>query len=388
MSDVTLLLGAGASIDAGIPDARGLTRRIAEDIGRRCAGQLTPLAINAAIGALVAYDTARGSSPYAGVDVERLFSAVKMLADRDDLELAPFVATWNAAAEFPSQYAAREVRGIPGELGGERGAVRMVDRSDGAERVSKSSDVFGALEVEMLDALRRVLYVSDESVDYLSSILNVDELPLRVATLNYDLSIETMAQRYQVVVDTGLDSWAGNLDWYWLLEDATIRLLKLHGSIDWRVVAESAKQGTLGGEYMRTVSEPGGSAFGSDGGDLGVIFGQREKVRSGGPFLAMLRAFDEFLSVTGTLVVVGYSFRDKHINDAITRWFNCALQPRVVLIDPGLVNWRRDRGALSPFLSDLLDAINDPRRAGNGSLVVAEPAATGLARVFGPNRRL
>jgi hypothetical protein len=45
-------------------------------------------------GVLLADEGARGESPFAGLDVERVFAAVELLAERDSLEASPFVAAW------------------------------------------------------------------------------------------------------------------------------------------------------------------------------------------------------------------------------------------------------------------------------------------------------
>jgi hypothetical protein len=94
----TVLLGAGASVDAGVPVSVELTQIIAERVSTSAHSGASS-ALNVAIGAMIAHDTARGGGPYDGVDVERLFSAVEMLADRENLEIAPFVAAWNPALD-------------------------------------------------------------------------------------------------------------------------------------------------------------------------------------------------------------------------------------------------------------------------------------------------
>lgn len=50
-------------------------------------------------GALLAYDAAGGASPYAGLDVERVFAAVEPLTERRTLEVSPFVAAWHPAVD-------------------------------------------------------------------------------------------------------------------------------------------------------------------------------------------------------------------------------------------------------------------------------------------------
>lgn len=96
----TVLLGAGASVDAGIPVSVDLTKKIAETIDTPSNRyNKTAHALNVAIGAMVAHDTAHGRAAFAGIDVERIFAAVRMLARRDELDIAPYVAAWNQHLE-------------------------------------------------------------------------------------------------------------------------------------------------------------------------------------------------------------------------------------------------------------------------------------------------
>lgn len=53
-----------------------------------------------------------------------------------------------------------------------------------------------------------------------------------------------------------------------------------------------------------------------------VIFGSGNKLTAEGPFLEILLAFRERLDKCREMVVIGYSFSDEHINDAIWRWLN------------------------------------------------------------------
>src|SRR4051794_20670815 len=94
-----VLLGAGASKEAGVPTTAEMTERmvreLAEDQMSSYGG--VAAALNFVVGAIIQHDTARGASPYAGLDVERVFSAIELLATRDDLEVTPFVSSWHPA---------------------------------------------------------------------------------------------------------------------------------------------------------------------------------------------------------------------------------------------------------------------------------------------------
>jgi hypothetical protein len=68
--------------------------------------------------------------------------------------------------------------------------------------------------------------------------------------------------------------------------------------------------------------------------DPAVLFGGGAKLRFDGPFLAILLEWAERMKQTGTLLVIGYSFRDEHVNEVIRTWFNESHAARVVLLDP------------------------------------------------------
>lgn len=64
-----------------------------------------------------------------------------------------------------------------------------------------------------------------------------------------------------------------------------------------------------------------------------VIFGQRNKLTVEGPFLELLKQFDEQLQRTDLLTVIGYSFRDTHINFYITKYLN-QYKGKIRIVDP------------------------------------------------------
>jgi hypothetical protein len=392
---VTVLLGAGASVDAGIPASVDLTRRIAEAIDSPI-NQYRGLAraLHIAIGAMVAHDTARGGAPYAGIDVERIFAAVRMLARREDLEIAPFVGAWN-----PNLESIGPEPSLPGFWGrdfveaaaSERNSHRLESlvkeavlafSGKGRER----TNVFADLEKWMIDALQDALRVEASRVDYLGPILANSGSTVNVATLNYDKSIELLAERAGASLDTGVRSWSGGYDWRWD-PAARVRLLKLHGSLDWYLERE---KGTLM-ETDRVVIWPDGDTKRPFYGSLAVVFGQGVKLRSDGPFLAMLHEFDSFLSSTDRLVIAGYSMRDDHINAAIRRWLNRHPDPKLTIIDPFPPAIR----GTSTFYGELLYAMRDHAHPGdpNGALkdghqILQMFAPQGLHEVFGPGPEL
>jgi len=330
-------------------------------------------AINAAIGAIVAHDTARGGSAYEGVDIERLFSAVEMLADRWSQELAPFVSSWIAAASFTGKGSAR----FPAlwsknfmEALAEAGGRRHLSTSTRLENAFKdgvaalrpgdtSDEVFGSLRDFMFTHLQDLLRVDISKVDYLSPLLNATR-PIRVATLNYDTTIEDLAWRAGASLTTGVSEWQPGATWTW--DDSEIRLLKLHGSLTWEL-RPSQGMALPETEVLERTRRPDGTwpypNMWVGGGAPGLIFGRRGKLRADGPFIPMLQELDRFLAESDTLVIIGYSLRDDHINTAIARWFNRA-DAHVVLVDPSLPEdgRRHSRSAHPGFRDRLMDAMH------------------------------
>ena len=99
-----VLLGAGASVPAGIPTATEMTERMLQS-GASSDEKLPSLkshhrrVIRFVAGGIAMHRGEQGDNPLSGINIEELFTAVKMLADRDTLEIAPFVAQWHNAVE-------------------------------------------------------------------------------------------------------------------------------------------------------------------------------------------------------------------------------------------------------------------------------------------------
>src|SRR5215216_7428160 len=84
MKDV-VLLGAGASADAEVPTAFELTERILCELTEDSRRALNSVC-------------ERLTENWGGLDVERVFSAVELLAERERLEITPFVDRWSRDA--------------------------------------------------------------------------------------------------------------------------------------------------------------------------------------------------------------------------------------------------------------------------------------------------
>jgi hypothetical protein len=242
----------------------------------------------------------------------------------------------------------------------------------------------------MIAALQEAVSLEESSIDYLSPLLNIGDAPIRIATLNYDLGVELLAKRAGLDLSTGVSMWTGAFGWEWKA-GADIRLLKLHGSVDWYLGSRPVS-GRMNEEEIVVTREWRANELMN--GELAVIFGQRGKLRARGPFLAMLGGLDDFLVQTKHLVIVGYSFRDDHINTSLRRWFNHSDDPHVTIIDPALHSITPSTARVSHFLQAFLDGMREPGsspypwRLGPQHRIIALPAGQGLEERFGRGRIL
>lgn len=350
----TVLLGAGASFDAGIPMSVDLTTKIGECIeayeksteqtphGPAGQGELT-WAFRGTLARLLAFDAYRGGNPLGGVDVERFFSAVEMLAEADTLEVAPFVREWHHG--FPLQANTPDLGWLAHNV------IRTIENKDSSALVNALELVrdaqadyprtYASLGRAMIRALKSVLTPDEASRhDYLQPLFNTQ--PCRIATLNYDLGVENAAERAGRVLTDGIAEWTGGLDWSWG-EGGDVQLLKLHGSLNWALrmmeLASCVPPGETRFEHVLVGDSLRDPEYFDPRNGLatpGLVFGARGKLRPDGPFLAMLVELSRWLKSTERLIVVGYSFRDRHINRLIQDWLEERDRPILEVIDPGL----------------------------------------------------
>ncbi len=350
-----ILLGAGASVEAGVPATVEMTETLVAEIGRRPFGNLAQ-ALNFVCGALVAYDSASGADPYRGLDVERVFSAVKLLGERNTLEVSPFVSAWHPAVDVwdrpaTTPFFGSDLQRALGQRNG-RDAQKKIEVLIRSVTGPGSGSVYRRLAGEMISKLRQVLAASRPGLGYLSPLADLAHRSggLSVATLNYDLTFEQACASRGVAVQTGIDGWIAERRWRW--NDAGTRLLKLHGSIDWCWQNDDAEEGEMRGRSVARTEDPN-----KEQREPVLVFGQRSKLEAEGPFFSLMSEFEDLLARSDRLITIGYSFRDRHINEAIRRWTRGDRSRTVVLVDPNLPT----RFPRFDFRGELLHSLNPSR---------------------------
>lgn len=389
-----ILLGAGASVDAGIPTAFDMTHeminlfqknyyqyymegyKVAIKILRFVAGGLQ---FKRGIG---------GKDPFQGINIEDLFTAIMMLAKRHELEIVPFVSQWSPyiddfeklQPDYPDfgelQESLQELGNAARHLS-KNSLPRDPDPRHAAGNVVKelqkiinkntecpSSNVFETTNELMIKTLVEMVWLTDKgNIDYLVPLIqqaNADVIT--VASLNYDNAIELAAESLGVPVNTGIDYWSQT--GLFKKAEIGIDLLKLHGSIDWSLQQNvKTKEALLPHDVVKRIPK---ERVGKTINMPAIIFGAGNKLTARGPFLELFKAFQNRLEDYDELLVIGYSFRDQHINEVIYGWLNRSQNKKIVIIDSDRVQKHENIfcNSFGPVLSDRCKLLNLGARSG------------------------
>lgn len=334
----SVLLGAGASADAGLPLTSDLAATIVERANRqdqiRRPSPDWVRALNAVYAGMIGYQGARGDNPLSAVNIETLISAIRLLRVRESHEVAPFVATWSPAlSNFgtanPPRRAGRDLlKSISNALGSskiffeeKRAAQAVAEIAQAAIRPDLKKP-FEEAESFILKTLVDILSAHDD-VSYFEPLLNLarqQDGGVDVITLNYDLTVESAARNGDVRMNRGIDSWRPGEQLEFPPTNGVLNLMKLHGSLDWHRSPSHDRSHALLAARGICVAEPG-EAHKERNRDLPwIVVGDRDKLGTEGPTLDLNFAARTALRRSRHLAVVGYSFGDPHINTIIRDW--------------------------------------------------------------------
>lgn len=334
-----VLLGAGASVDAGLLATAGLADKI---IGIANQGDSLDKddavrALNAAYSGMIGYQGTHGENPLERVNIETLISAVRLLANRDTHEVAPFVASWSSSlSDFKatdiSDFPARKLlEAIGRSIGNPVGNLSELSRITKAVADIARESVKPDLNKPFSDAERFILRKLIDllgrptKLDYLKPLLELAKNQPQgadVITLNYDLTVEMAAEQGGVQVNTAIESWRPGRPLDFPSKEGVLNLVKVHGSLNWRRKPPEDKffphVSARGMEEVELFSQDDSSRH--DARLPWIVVGDRDKLGTDGPTLALNFAAREALQRANHLAVVGYSFRDPHINSLVRDW--------------------------------------------------------------------
>lgn len=375
---VSILLGAGASVEAGLP----MTVRLASDLvdgfnaHNPASSSAIPWlqALNFVYGATISHQSRNGDNPNQALNIERLVSALRLLAHKDDHEAAPFIASWKPGAEGFESRRSNKDRARVFARGVEKYVEKYVEnqasgrfRSSmyGSDLQRAAADLIADTSPELIsmsfaDAEEQVVGgVRDRLAEIkttkylqpLAELASVQSEGVDVLSLNYDRVVESLAQRNNLSVEKGLTGWHASAPMDFESSGCDIRLYKMHGSVDW--FKKGTNSSAVPAEYVEDCSE---EAVQDDELRPWMVIGHREKLSTPGPILALVRAAEDALRRTDHLVVVGYSFADEHVNGLIRNWISGKSERTVSIIDPA---WSLDGEG---FPEDLVTAFGAGER--------------------------
>jgi len=316
-----ILLGAGASVEAGVPAAYDMTKKLMDLFPETSKhGHI----IRFVVGGMLMQKGVKGENPFDGVNVEDLFNAIELLANRESLEAAPFIGSWHRLVDELDLISPLPNLAVPAEYEDQGKLAIQYSRQSRRQKLYAATETrpgegkaYKDLSEAMIRGLVKLIWVKrPQLVDYLQPILQIkSQSSLTIATLNYDNTVELAAKTMGVNLKNGILEWSnsGSLPKF----DGCTCLLKLHGSIDWIF---GPKQTPLSQERIWKIRE--GLLEGTSFIKPAIIFGHRNKLTAKGPFLDLLRSFEEQLHKADRLTIIGYSFRDDHINEQIKKWIN------------------------------------------------------------------
>lgn len=292
-NEIVMLLGAGASVDAGMPDAGRMIALIEDLIADdwRCYRDLYHYVKSSIIFSEGIHGRFAGYS----YNIERLVSTLDELIQRDQHPVYPFVGAWNAKLI--------DLAGV------DFCNVRKFRRAIHEQLCKKWLNLNRA-----------------ESAAYYNGLAKLKDewnYPLRVFTLNYDLCVEASCISL-LKVERGFRA-----DRTWGYEQyeneekdpKDLYLYKLHGSMDW--VYEDGQLICLD------------NISGKKPENVAIIFGTPHKMQYLDPFLYYIYQFRRWtLEEARLIIAVGYGFGDDHINGILRQSLQTDDLRRLLVVRP------------------------------------------------------
>lgn len=196
------------------------------------------------------------------------------------------------------------------------------------ELTNNKFDMIDTLRSKIVSQLldRWMKFEQNENIGYYKGFLNFQmqyKSVVRIFTLNYDLCVEEACKEGKV--NRGFDIVTH--EWNWRNfeneeeNDFNIVLYKLHGSMDW-----AREPSGLVKETRNGVTEK----------EAALIFGTTYKLQYLDPFLYLIYEFRKRTldPKTETIICIGYSFGDEHINGIIEQSIMDNPKREIIVVSP------------------------------------------------------
>lgn len=285
-TDIVFLLGAGASVEAGIPASATMIDEIEKLLSRNDDWRQFTILYNHVKSAIHYSAGLKGSfGSDVPFNIETLVNTLYELERNEEHPLYPFIASWNSRFVGLAQAKFEKVREFR----------RLILRE-----------------------LKRWMCPEDTSAgDYYRGFVSLQKhfnYPLHVFSLNYDLCMERIGGP-EFRVEAGFADRGPSHHWDWERFEQSesganplpqVYLYKLHGSINWK---RDESKNLFSVEQTENVEAD----------RMDVIFGRDFKLEAADPYLFYAYQFRRFTLDARLVVIVGYGFADDHINKMLTQ---------------------------------------------------------------------
>lgn len=271
-------------------------------------------------------DAVHASRGLEQVNYEDLFSLLKQIVEHEqgaaqNSALEPYVATLrNQVGEFPIHQAHADGHASPLAALAEMG----IDLIQCAVHWSLSTSK-PPIGLDLVEDITR-------------------KVPATIVTLNHDLLIERVLENAGVKYRDGFGDRDGDFRWFEeqrLAPEDSVRLIKLHGSINWYEMSDpknrdrGTKTAILAGEDPWHHENREGIRFDNWSGTPLFLTGVGNKVAAynSGIYAEMMFRFHEALKSTDSIVMSGYGWGDKGINVRLIDWLLDSEKRRLFLLN-------------------------------------------------------
>jgi len=185
------------------------------------------------------------------------------------------------------------------------------------------------LRTSVNNILARTLEFKGDSskLAYLDPVMRLarEQEGLVIATLNFDDVIERACDKNGITWSHGVKNGGAELDF----QSATVHLLKLHGSTRWVSLIGKETGELFAIEFDVDFSYPEDSTW-----DKRAMLIGRPKLVYNYPFPQLLARFGEDLLRHDKVTVIGYSFRDDHVNEMLRLWLKSRRNVLLTIVNP------------------------------------------------------
>lgn len=333
--NIAILLGAGASIPAGCPSTKSITKSVLgkQTLSTHSDGSYYPMpplcglkdgnvpGILHCLKGLYAELISRPTATQREITYEDIYSILSQV------ELAWELRVFDPPAiQFARQFWSEVQKSIPIRV---EAGIEIGWRLDHAIRECRKY---------VHDMAWHSLKFNPDNSDHLKwigAIMNDPQVSrLSAFTLNHDISLESYLNSSGFEFIDGFGPRLGDVrPWnpdVFKSNESKCVLLKIHGSTDWFEWSPIAKftggRGVLqfcGGKSLTEAKDDQGREIEFTEHRPVMLLGGTNKfiAYSSGIYATLMHYLREYLEKTQYLIVVGYSFGDKAVNDRIQEWF-------------------------------------------------------------------